>query len=290
MRILIVGARGQLATSLQRVLPAEELTALGREQLDISDAPRVRETVRALLPAVIINTAAVRRPDVCEDDPERTFAVNAFGPRNLALACADVDAALVQVSTDNVFDGSKTSPYLEEDPTNPITVYGMSKLAGEFFVRTLLQKYYIVRTAGLFGEGRALGPATNFVLTMLRQARESQETRVVTDQFISPTYTIDLAEKIAWLITTEAYGLYHIANAGGCSWYEFTRAIFKKAGVTANLLPTTTEALNLRARRLRNAVLSNGALRRLASDDLRPWEDALDRYLRTLGSGDIVQA
>lgn len=284
MRILLTGAGGQTATSLKKALDVEGeySVPLAHRDLDICDAAQVRDAVRSLRPNVVINTAAMRRPDTCEEDPERAFAVNALGVRNLALACAEEGSALLHVSTDYVFDGRKNSPYLEEDTPNPLNVYGVSKLAGEFFIRYLLDEHYIVRTSGLFGEISSSGKDANFVLTMIRRARENGECRVVTDQCLSPTYTVDLAKKIAWLIRTKAYGLYHITNQGECSWYDFARAIFEKSGVAARLLPTTTDALKTSARRVPYSVLGHGALQRLMADDLPHWEDALDRYLRDL--------
>lgn len=283
MRILIVGARGQLGTSLQKAWADQDVIALGRQDLDISDGARVREAVESLRPAVVVNSAAMRRPDACENEPERTFAINTLGARNLALACAGTGSTLLQISTDNVFDGEKATPYLEDDKPNPVTTYGISKFAAECFVRSLLKKYYVVRTSGLFGEVNASGEPTNFVLTMLGRARQRQECRVVTDQYISPTYTPDLARKLVWLITTEAYGTYHITNRGACSWYEFAEAIFDQAGLDAALVPTTTAALALRTRRLRYAVLGHGSLHSLGADDMPTWQDGLGRYLRALG-------
>lgn len=285
MRIILTGARGQLGMSLRKALVAENLSALSHQDLDIRDAAQVRNMTRRLRPDVVINTAAIRKPDECEKEPERAFATNALGTRNLALACAEIGSTLLQVSTDSVFDGCKTSPYLEDDDPNPINVYGVSKLAGEFFVRNTLEKYYIVRSTGFFGGANSSGRAGNFVLTMLRQASEGKESRVVTDQYVSPTYTMDLARKIAWLIKTEVYGVYHVTNSGACSWYEFAQAIFEKAEVDADLIPTTTKILELPSRRLRYAVLGHGRLQNLEADDLPPWQDALERYLDELCRG-----
>ncbi len=284
MRILLTGADGQTATSLKKVLgdEGEELVALTHRDLDICDASRVRDTVRSLRPDVVINTAALRRPDMCEKEPDRAFAVNALAARNLALACAEESSALLQVSTDYVFDGRKKSPYMEEDEPNPLNVYGVSKLAGEYFVRYLLDEHYIVRTSGIFGEISPSGKDTNFILTMIRRARENGECQVVTDQYVSPTYTVDLAKKISWLIRTREYGLYHITNQGQCSWYELARALFERAGLKARLLPMTTDAFKTPARRVPYSVLGHGALQRLKANDLPHWEDALERYLSDL--------
>jgi dTDP-4-dehydrorhamnose reductase len=288
MRVVILGARGQLASSLCEQMADHDVVALGREDLDISDTARVGETIERLRPEVVINTAAVRRPDDCERNPERTFAVNAIGPRNVAMACAAAGSVLVHFSTDNVFDGRKSGPYTEDDTTNPITTYGVAKLAGEQFVRHLVERHLVIRTSGLFGGAADRG--TNFVLSMLQRARAGETLRVVTDQVISPTYTLDLAKKTAWLIGAGANGVYHVTNTGACSWFELARAIVERSRLDVRLVPVTTEELKLTAPRLRNAVLDNGALRRLGADDMPHWQDALGRYLQTLGIGDALAA
>ena len=286
MRILLTGARGQLATGLCQVLRGHDLVPMGHQDLDIVDVAAVHDALSRVQPDLVINPAAIRRPDQCEEAPDRAFAVNAVGARNLALACMMAGSALVQVSTDNVFDGRKTSPYLEDDAPNPVGVYGISKLAGELFVRGILERHYIVRTGPLFGGASRSGVPTNFVLRMLHQVRSAAACHVVTDQRVSPTYTLDLARKIGWLITTNAYGLYHISNAGECSWYELAQAIFEAAAINADLRPIQTAALGVRSHRLAYAVLGHGGLRRLDADDLPSWRDALSRYLDELrGSG-----
>jgi dTDP-4-dehydrorhamnose reductase len=289
VKILIIGGRGQLGASLKEVWADRDVVSPGRLEINITDAGQVREAVRALRPDIVVNTAAIRRPDTCEDQPEQAFAVNAIGARHVAMACAETGSALVHISTDGVFDGEKTGPYVEDDAPNPITTYGVTKLAAECFVRNLTPRHYIVRTSGLFG-GPAEGHAGNFVLTLLGLSRNGSESRVVTDQLVSPTYTPDLARKIAWLVTTERFGTYHIPNRGGCSWYEFAQVVFARGRLTTPLVPTTTAELGLRSRRLKNAVLANDALQRLGADDLPGWQDGVERYLDSLVAGDRVGA
>lgn len=283
MKVLLIGSKGQLATSLRSALAGEDVVALSRAELDICDASAVDAVVRAVRPDVVINPAAIRRPDDCESAPERAFAVNAIGPRNLAISCRDIGAALVHISTDNVFDGRATSPYLEDDRPNPVNVYGISKLAGEQFVKAITDRHYIIRTSALFGGTQDRSRAANFVLTLLDGDAQGLEARVVTDQRISPTYTEDLARKIAWLIRRDEYGVCHITNAGDCTWYELAMAVFEKAGLRTGLVPITTEELARPACRLRYAVLGRGVLERLGTDDLPTWQDGLDRYLQSLG-------
>ncbi|MEX0799603.1 MAG: dTDP-4-dehydrorhamnose reductase [Dehalococcoidia bacterium] len=278
MRILITGAGGQLAGELTRALEGHDLVPLAHRQLDVTDRVKVRTIVRCAAPDVVINTAAFHRVDDCELEPERAFAVNALGARNLALSCAEVDAALLHVSTDYVFGGDKGTPYREEDIARPLSAYGVSKLAGELFVRTILPRHYVVRTAGLFGSGTS-GKGGNFVTTMLRLAADGRDITVVDDQRLSPTSARHLAAKLAWLVGAEAYGLYHVTNAGDCSWYELARAVFEEAGMSPRLTPTTTEAFGARARRPACSVLARGTLERLGADDLPHWREALREYL-----------
>jgi dTDP-4-dehydrorhamnose reductase len=288
LRILLTGAGGQLATDLAKSLCQEELIPLSHAQLDVVDAAQVKATVEATRPDVVINTAAFHRVDDCETEVGRAIAVNAHGVRNLALACQRTGAALLHLSTDYVFDGEKAQPYSEHDMPRPINVYGVSKLLGEVMIRHILDRYHIVRCSGLFGLAGASGKGGNFVRTMLRLAREERPIRVVHDQRFAPTYTADLADKIAWLITTANYGVWHITNAGEASWYDFAARIFELADLRPDLSPTTTAAFGARARRPSYSVLDHGRLRALGLDDLPPWEDALSRYLEQIAVPSVL--
>jgi len=283
MRILLLGGQGQLATSLSAVLAEDDVVALSHQELDICDAQRVAGMVKAVRPDVIINTAAVRRPDACELAPEHAFAVNALGARNVALACVEAKCALAHISTDYVFDGMRRTPYFEEDPPNPVNVYGTSKLAGEIFVKQIVERHYVIRTSPLFGGATDPARASNFVLALLRRADDGLDTNVVTDQWMTPTYTLDVARKISWLIRRDTHGVYHISNGGHCTWYEFAQAVAEKALLRTRLIPITTNELVTPARRIRYSVLGHGMLERLESNDLPHWENALERYLQVLG-------
>lgn len=282
-RALITGGGGQLASDLAKALSLWDVYAPAHAQLDICDAGAVNEALNALRPRVVINTAAFHRVDDCETEIERAFAVNFRGVLNLCLACRAIGALLLHISTDYVFDGKKRRPYLETDLPNPINVYGLSKLAGETAMLSILERHFIVRTSGLFGAAGASGKGGNFVNTILRKAREGQPITVVNDQRLSPTYTRHLAAKIAWLLTTEACGIYHITNGDSCTWYEFAAAIIDTAGLSADLRPTTTAAFGARARRPAYSVLGHGALLALDADDMPPWRDALRAYLEEIG-------
>jgi len=283
MRILLIGASGQLGTDLRKALTGQEVVAPTHQELDICDSNRVSECVQAMRPDLVINTAASHGTDECETQVERAFQVNVYGVRNISLACKSVGAALVHMSTDYVFDGKKHEPYLEDDIPRPVNVYGISKLAGELMIRSMLDRYFVVRTSALFGSRGVTGKGGNFVTTMLRLAREKKDIRVVDDQRLSPTYTADLARKIAWLINSETYGIWHVTNGGDCSWYEFAAAIFQQAGLHPSLSPITTAESGARARRPAYSVLGHGRLQEAAADDMQPWEDALGVYLQEIG-------
>ena len=270
MKIAITGANGQLGTDLCKSLHNADVIPFTHADLDITDAVSVRRVMNENRPDIIINTAAYVRVDDCEDNREHAFQVNALGARNIAVVAQELGAKLVQISTDYVFGGSAVSPleksliphersesggspsitppfskgglrgisgYTEFDPPSPLNVYGSSKLAGEDFVRHLCTKYFIIRGSGLFGVAGSSGKGGNFVETMLRLGKERNELRVVNDQVFSPTYTRDMAAKIAQLITTTSYGTFHVTNSGSCSWYDFTQEIIKLAGLPLKSLP-----------------------------------------------------
>jgi len=267
---------------LTKVLRHEELTALSRGQLDVTDRSQVDHALHTCRPEIVINTAAFHRVDDCEKKIEMAFKVNVYGARNLALACRESDAPLLHVSTDYVFDGAKRSPYLENDPARPISIYGISKLAGELVIGSTLERHYIVRSAGLYGAAGASGKGGNFVNTMLRLAREDRLISVVADERTTPTYTADLARKIAWLIRTDSYGVWHITNGGGCTWYEFAAKIFEKAGLHPSLSPTVAAHFGAPAKRPANSVLAHGMLQKHQADDLPEWTEALEAYLKEI--------
>ncbi len=281
MKILIIGANGQLGSDLVKALADQELIPLTHAEIEVTDAGQVQAAFDHHRPEIVINTAAFHQVDVCEQEVERAFRVNAYAPRLLALACRDHDAALVHISTDYVFGGDTTrrTPYVETDCPAPINVYGLSKLAGEYFIRYLWPRHFIVRTSGLYGVAGSSGKGGNFVEGRLKQARAGQPIRMVTDQVLTPTYTADLARAIRRLVETDHYGLYHITSAGQCSWYDFTAKILELAGLRTELIPQTTAESGAAARRPAYSVLENAALKAIGLDDMRPWPEALAEYL-----------
>ena len=283
MRIILIGANGQLGCDLVKTLAAADLVPLTHQDVDICEPVGLRTVLRSYAPDLVINTAAYHKVDECEINIEKTFAVNTFGVRNLAFACREQNCALLHLSTDYVF-GNKTVahhiPYPETELPNPINTYGIAKLAGEYFVRHILERYWIVRTQWLYGLAGASGKGGNFVELMLRLAGEGRQIKVVNDQIGSPTYTVDLARKIAQLVDTQNYGLYHITNGGECTWYQFACKVWELAGLRPDAQPTTTEAFGAVAARPEYSVLDNAALRTIGLDDMRPWPEALVAYFQ----------
>ncbi len=287
MKIALIGANGQLGSDLAKVLPARghDLAPLTHAQVEVTNAESVEAMMQEHEPELVLNMAAFHKVDVCEEEIEQTFAVNVYGVRNLALACRAHGAALVHMSTDYVFGGDRTrnAPYVETDAPVPINAYGVSKLAGEQFVRYLLERYFIFRVTGLYGVAGSSGKGGNFVELMLRLARGGKDIRVVDDQRMTPTYTVDLAQQIAAVIETEHYGLYHATSQGDCTWYEFAAEIFRQSGVSPNLGRAKTGDFGEKATRPAYSVLENRALQGIGMDEMRPWQEALGAYLEERG-------
>lgn len=266
--------------------PLEAVFPLTHSEIEISDMNSVKRAFTNERLDVIINTAAFHRVDDCETNSDRTFQVNAVGARNLAVVAQKIGAKLVHVSTDYVFGGEsepRTTPYTEFDTPVPPNTYGKSKLAGEELVRHLCTRHFVIRTSALFGIAGSSGKGGNFVETMLRLSQERDQLRVVHDQVFSPTYTRDLARKIAQLINTEHYGIFHITNSRSCSWYEFTEEILRLAGLKTPVIPITSDQYPQKAKRPRFSVLDNYHLRLLGMDDMRLWQEALKDYMLSKG-------
>lgn len=281
MKIVIIGANGQLGFDLVRVFndTEHEVVSLTHADIDVTELKSSEEILKTIQPEVIINCAAYVRVDDAEDFPDKAFAVNAIGARNVARISRDLDAILMHISTDYIFDGRKTQPYTEDDVPNPLNVYGNSKLAGEYFVRNNLERYYIIRSSSLFGAAGASGKGGNFVETMIKKARNGEEIRVVNDMVMSPTYTIEAARMIRDILLEKLpFGVYHAANRGYCSWYNFTRAIFKILDIDANLSPTKTNILQSEARRPMFSPLMSVKLKNYGLE-MERWDAALKKYL-----------
>ena len=280
-RYAVLGAAGQLGRDLCARLQADA-TPLTRADADLTDEDKLRDLLSALRPKIVINCAAYNFVDRAETEPEAAFAVNAWGVRHLATACRDLDCTLVHFSTDYVFglDEQRRTPYTEADAPGPMSVYGLSKLAGEYLVRALCPRHFVIRTCGLYGVWGSGGKGGNFVETMLKRAREAKPLRVVNDQRCTPSYAVDVAANAAALMQTDRYGLYHLTNAGSCTWHEFAKAIFDTAGVRADLAPIESKDYAAPARRPAFSVLDNAALAGLDLARPRPWQEALTAYLQ----------
>lgn len=279
MRILVTGASGQLGYDVERELERRGIEHLGTSsrELDITDREAVEHLMQSYRPDAVIHCAAYTKVDLAEDEPERCWAVNADGTRNLAAACREIGAKLLYISTDYVFPGTGERSYETGDPTGPVNTYGRSKLAGELAVQSLLEKYFIVRISWVFGKN-----GNNFVKTMLRLAETKAELSVVCDQIGSPTYTADLAPLLCDMVQTERYGVYHATNEGTCAWSEFAEAIFELAGRQVVVHPIPTSAYPTRAARPLNSRMSKERLRDNGFQELPEWKNALARYLKEI--------
>lgn len=285
MKILVTGVRGQLGHDVMRELAGRGIEAVGVDidEMDITDAASVDRVIREAAPDAVIHCAAYTAVDAAEENEALCRRVNGDGPRNIAKVCRELDIKMLYISTDYVFSGEGENFWEPEDICEPQSVYGRTKYEGETAVRELLDKYFIVRIAWVFGiNGR------NFVKTMLNLSKNHDTIRVVNDQFGSPTYTYDLAKLLADMIQTDKYGTYHATNQGTCSWYDFACAIFREAGVKVEVVPVTTAEYGAKAKRPANSRMNNDKLAENGFQKLPPWQDALARYVQALREQESV--
>ncbi len=273
MKIIVTGHKGQLGRALLAELQQDEVLGLDLPEVDITDAQATRQAICAFEPAVVIHTAALTDVDRCAREPELALKVNGLGTQNVALACLHCGAAMVAVSSNEVFDGKKGAPYFEYEFRNPINAYGRSKLAGEVYTQMHLSRYYIVRTAWLYASG-----GRNFLHAILRGAEKYGKLRVVCDEVSSPTYAPHLARAIGALIRTEHYGIYHLTNEGVCSRFEFARRILALAGCPdVPLEPITCDQWPRASVPPLNCVIRNFAAAQIGIT-LPHWDEALRAY------------
>ena len=310
MRVFITGVNGQLGHDCVNEMSKRGHEVIGSDiqksdgvqtqgggaqaskpayaSLDITDAEAVRNTIGALKPDAIIHCAAWTAVDAAEDEANKpkVYAINVEGTRNIAQAASDIDAKMVYISTDYVFDGQGERPWQPDDKNYaPLNVYGQTKLEGELAVSSILSKYYIVRIAWVFGVN-----GKNFIKTMLQVGKTHDTVRVVNDQIGTPTYTYDLARLLADMVESDKYGYYHATNEGGyISWYDFTKEIYRQAGMTTTVLPVTTAEYGLsKAARPFNSRLDKSKLVEAGFQPLPDWRDALGRYLKEISRGEGV--
>jgi dTDP-4-dehydrorhamnose reductase len=278
MKIAVIGSTGQLGTDLVKTLSAtHDVIGLTHSDLEVADYDSL-VILKEQRPDVVINTAAFHKTDQCEEEPQKTFCVNALGSRNIALITKEIGATIVYVSTDYVFDGSKKEPYTEDDVPAPLSTYGISKLAAEHFTRQN-PRHYILRIASVFGKAGASGKGGNFVETMIKKAKNNDSIMVVDDMFMSPTYTKDAASILKGILELQLpYGVYHATNKGFCSWYQFAKEIFQITKLTPDLKPTKTDPNYGKATR---PIFSALASTKLSQYNLEPrsWQEALRAYL-----------
>lgn len=284
-KIMITGCNGQLGRALNQLYGKEQEIEIintdvfqgqGITPLDITNVDAVLSFVREIRPDAIINCAAHTNVDKCETDIDNAYKINAVGPRNLSIAAAQTGAKLMHVSTDYVFPGTQNRALTEFDVVGPTSMYGKTKLAGENFVRDFGDKYFIIRTAWLYGDGR------NFVKTMLRLAEEHREVGVVKDQYGTPTSAAELAKAIKYLLPTENYGLFHGTCEGSSSWADFASEIFRLAGKNTKVNYITTEEFASPTKRPAYSILDNYMLRLTTDFTFAPWQDAIAEYMKTL--------
>ena len=282
MRIVIIGAGGQLGSDLADVLrqSRKEVIPLTRQDLDITDSRAVREKLTHHAPDVILNCAVYHPVDDCENHPANSFAVNAIAVRDLGLAANEIHAAMVHFSSDYVFDGQLSRPYTEADPVSPASVFGVSKVAGEQLLRQVLPRHYIIRTSGLYGLVGSRVKRGNFVETMLRLGAQNGRVRVVNDLRMAQTSTRNVAKQVLALIHTEHYGTYHASDHGDYSWYEFALKIFEFSGMDVEVTPVSWRDMPAVAPRPPYSVLENRRLMSLGLDQMRPIDAALQSYLK----------
>ena len=278
MKILITGSNGMLGHDLIEALKDNhELVLTTSRTLDITDKEQVFDFISQNKPDIVINSAAYTDVDGCEENQDLAYSVNGEGVKNLAFACREADSALLHISTDYIFNGENTRPWVEDDEIGPISVYGKSKLKGEQAILEILDKFFIVRTAWLYGvNGR------NFPKTMLELAENHSQITVVYDEVGTPTYTPDLAKAISQLIETEHYGIYHITNSGSCSWCEFARYIFEVVGKDVEVIPVTAAEFARPAPRPHYSVLENRNWIKKGFEPLRSYKEAIKEYIELI--------
>lgn len=276
MKILITGANGMLAKAVKEELKENELVCTDIEELDITNLDAVRLYTKKVKPDYIINCAAYTAVDKAEEQEKLAYKINAIGPKNLAIATQEDNAVLVHISTDYVFGGEKdvSEDYSEDDEKNPQAVYGTTKLAGEKFIEENCKKFYIFRTAWLYGEGH------NFVRTMINLSKEHDKVKVVNDQHGSPTYAVDLASIIHQAMEKQIpFGVYNSTNMGYTTWYDFTKMIYDLEGINCKVIPVTSEEFKSAAKRPKNSQMSKSKLLKYGIK-IPTYEDALKRYLK----------
>lgn len=281
--IALIGSNGQLGSDIMKIFSADEtfvISPLTHADIEISNAENIKNTFDKIQPNIIINTAAYNRVDDIEKNCEKAMLVNGIANKYLADYCKKSDIVFVYISTDYVFgsDINRKTPYIESDLPGPVNAYGISKLAGEYFTQYSCPRHFIIRTSGLFGKTGSTTKGGNFVESMLNIAKEKHNVRVVNDQILTPTHTLDLAKQILLLIKSNHYGIYHATAEGQCSWYEFAKAIFEFKKIDVRVESILSSEFNSKAERPKYSVLENKKLKELNLNTMKPWIEGLHEY------------
>jgi dTDP-4-dehydrorhamnose reductase len=282
VKVAVIGGNGQLGRDVAAAFAdnGHTVTTLTHNDVEVSSLESVRTALGASRPDLVVNTSAFHHVEKCEAEPGLAFAVNALGPRNIAEVTKEMGAAVIHISTDYVFDGQKNAPYTEDDAAAPLNVYGNTKLSGELFVRATNPRHFVVRTSAIYGENpcRAKG-GLNFVELMLKLSKERKDLRVVDDEFVTPTPTIQIARQLVALSQSSDYGLYHATAEGSCSWFEFAAAIFELTKTQVGLEPARPGEFPAKVPRPKYSVLENRALKNKSLNVFSHWKEGLENYL-----------
>lgn len=286
MKVAVTGSTGQLGTDVVQVFreaPGIEVVPLGHDQIEIASLDSVRSALSAIRPDAVINSAAFHQVDKCEEDPDQAFRVNAMGAWNVARVCAELNAYCVYISTDYVFDGAKKAPYEETDAPMPLSIYGVSKLSGEYLTRSAHPRSLVVRIASVFGKSGARGKGGNFIEAILKKARGGEALKVVNDTPMTPTYTMDAARALLDIVRHRPVGILHVTNQPPCTWFDFARKAVELCGLNVEVAPVASDAFPAKVRRPSYSALSGKRLTEIIGRPMRPWPEALKAYLLEKG-------
>ncbi len=286
MKVAVTGSTGQLGTDVVQVFRESgrvEVVPLTHEQIEIASLDSVRAALTACKPDAVINSAAFHQVDKCEEDPDQAFKVNAMGAWNVARVCSEIGAYCVYISTDYVFDGGKQSPYDEADAPMPLSVYGVSKLSGEYLTRSAAPSSLVARIASVFGKSGARGKGGNFIEAILKKAKTGEGLKVVNDTPMTPTYTMDAARALLEIVHKRPSGILHVTNQPACTWFDFARKAVELCGLKVDCTPVTSDAFPSKVRRPSYSALSGKRLAETLGRPMRPWPEALRAYLLEKG-------
>ena len=279
-RMMIIGADGQLGTDLVIHFRSQyDLICLTEREIEVSDIRSVSKAFDTYQPRIVINTAAFNRVDECEKQLLRSYEVNALGVKYIGQFAQKIGAMVVHISTDYVFDGKKGSPYTEEDRIHPLNVYGLTKLAGEYFLANETDQYLILRVSGIYGKHKCIGKGGNFINAVMKQYRHGDKINVVSDEILTPTSTVEICRQLDVMLRNNLKGLYHVTNEGQCSWYEFAQKIFHILKLEVNIQPVSATSFPVVAKRPQYSVLENNKLKDHQLNVMNAWDVALEEFL-----------